>query len=161
FAPRRGLEQVNSGPAAPGWSRVIARLRRPRTSSRLRHSLRELGEEVVGGLLGRTVDQALAELGELAAYLRLDVGRQAPAAVLVGERSLGAAFGKARCPTLPFTGNAVAVRRIEIGQPHLAFPARLDRPDLDGGDGLKLVVGNLVELLAAGNAALEHLGIVE
>src|SRR5262245_40168935 len=34
-------------------------------SSRLRHGLRELGEEIVGGLFSRAVDQALAELGQL------------------------------------------------------------------------------------------------
>src|SRR4029453_18945749 len=53
------------------------------------------------------------------------------------------------------------VRRIEIGEPDLALPARLDRPDFDRGDGLEFAVGNFLELLAARDAALEPLGIVE
>src|SRR5262245_35815063 len=140
------------------------RLRKPPTaqpSARLHYRLREFGEEIVGCLLGRTVDQALPELGELAADLRLHVIGKERAAVLVGERHFGAALGEARDTTLAFAGDAVAVGRIEIGEPHLALPARLDRTDLDGGDGLELVVGNLVELLAARDAALEHLGVVE
>jgi hypothetical protein len=43
----------------------------------------------------------------------------------------------------------------------LTFPARLDRPDLDGGDGLKLVVADPVKLLAAGYALLQDLWIIE
>ena len=37
------------------------------------HRLGEIGEELVGQLLGRAIDQALAELGQLAADLRLDI----------------------------------------------------------------------------------------
>src|SRR5262249_13726374 len=118
-------------------------------------------EEIVGGLLGRAVDQALAELGKLAADLRLHVVGEQRAAVLVRERHLGAALGKTGNAALALAGNAVAVRRVEVGKPHLAFPTRLDRPDLDGGDRLELMLGDLLELLAAGDAALEYLGIVE
>jgi hypothetical protein len=76
---------------------------------------------------------------------------------MVKDHSVEASDGTA----LPFTGNAIAVGRIEIGKPHLAFPARLDRSHFDRGDGLEFAVGNLVELLAAGDAALEYLGIIE
>src|SRR5262249_25552282 len=82
-------------------------------------------------------------------------------AVLVGERHLGAAFGKAGHPALPFAGNAIATWRIEVGEADLALPACLDRSNFDGGDGLEFVIRDLVELLAAGDAALEHLGVVE
>src|SRR5262245_65245544 len=74
------------------------RLRKPpraQPSARLHHRLRELGEEIVGRLLGRAVDQALSELGVLAADLRLHVIGQKCAAVLVGERHFGTAFGEA------------------------------------------------------------------
>ncbi len=43
----------------------------------------ELDEKIVGELFGRPVDQALAELGELAADLRLDVVGEQRAAILV------------------------------------------------------------------------------
>src|SRR5262245_13322255 len=181
FSHRRAVptaDRVKIGPILPRgvvWNKSTLnparaagqgywRLRRPpaeQPSPRLHHRLRELGEEIVGRLLGRTVDQALPELGELAADLRLHVIGEQRAAVLVGERHLGAALGEARDTALAFAGDAVAVGRIEIGEAHLALPARLDRPDLDGGDSLELVVGNLVELLAAGDAALEHLRVIE
>src|SRR5215467_897142 len=127
FALGPTFEQVNSEPPAHQRSRV-------RFSFRLRHGSSELDEEVVGGLLRRAVDEALAKLGELAADLRLHVIGEQRAAVLVTERHLGAAFGKAGHPALPFAGNAVAVRRIEVGEADLALPARLDRTDFDRGD---------------------------
>src|SRR6266487_4025138 len=131
------------------------------SSPRLRHRRGELHEKIVGGLLRRAVDETLPELGELAADLRLHVIGEKRAAVVVGERHLGAAFGKAGNAPLPFAGNAIAVRRIEIREADLALPARLDGPDFDGGDGLEFVIRDLVKLLAAGDAAFEHLGVVE
>ena len=62
----------------------------------------ELDEEIVGSLLRPTVDQALAKLGELAADLRLHVVGEQRAAILVGQRYLGAALGKARDAPLAF-----------------------------------------------------------
>src|SRR6476659_6378832 len=132
-----------------------------RSPSALRDRRGELDEEIVGGLLRRAVDETLAKLGELAADLRLHVIGEKRAAILVGQRHLGAALGKARNTPLAFAGNAIAVGRIEIGEPDLAFPARLDRADLDRGDGLKLVVRSPIELLAARDTALEHLRVVE
>jgi hypothetical protein len=70
--------------------------------SALRDRRGELDEEIVGSLLRRTVDQALAKLGELAADLRLHVVGEQRAAILVGQRHLGAALGKARDAPLAF-----------------------------------------------------------
>ena len=78
--------------------------------------LGEIGEKFVGEFLGRAVDQALAELGELAADLRLDIVGQQRAAILLGQRDRRAALGEAGDAALAFAGNLVAVRRIEIGQ---------------------------------------------
>ena len=135
--------------------------RSPASSSRLRHRRGELDEEIIGGLLRRAVDKTLPELSELAADLRLHVISEKRAAILVGERDLGAAFGKAGNAALAFAGNAIAVGWIKVGETHLTLPARLDRSHFDRGDGLEFAVGNPVELLAAGDAALEHLGIIE
>src|SRR3954468_23678806 len=142
-------------PPIGGQRSAMERNASERSPSALRDRRGELDEEIVGGLLRRAVDQALTKLRELAADLRLHVIGEKRAAILVGERHLGAALGKARDAPLAFAGDAIAVGRIEIGEPDLAFPARLDRADLDRGSRLKLVVRNLVELLAAGNAALE------
>src|SRR5262245_12660414 len=105
FAPESDLEQVDSGPAAPGRSRAsggFLGLRCRGTSVAAGDRNRELGEEIVGGLLGRAVDQALAELGKLAADLRLHVVGEQCAPVLVGERHFGAALGKTGDAPLPF-----------------------------------------------------------
>src|SRR5208337_1831821 len=126
-----------------------------------RHRGCEFHEEIVRCFLCRAVDEALSELRQLAADLRLHVICEERAAVLVRKRNLGAAFCKPGDAPLPFAGNAIAVGWIEVGEPYLALPARLDRTDLHRGDGLKLVFRNPVELLAARNAAFEHFGIVE
>src|SRR6516225_999694 len=122
---------------------------------------RELHEEIVRCFLCRTVDQALSELRQLAADLCLDVIGKKRATVLVRERDRCAAFCESRDASLPFAGNAVAVRRIEIGKPDFSLPACLDWTNLHGRNSLELVVRDPVELLAARNAALEHFGIVE
>ena len=81
----------NSEPEPYRWSREFRRQcrrttrRAPRSSSGLAADARgEFQEEIVGDLLGGAVDQALAELGELAADLRLDIVGEQRAAVLVG-----------------------------------------------------------------------------
>src|SRR5215813_11173929 len=126
-----------------------------------RHGGGEALEEIVRRLLGRAVDQALAELGQLAADLRLDVVGEQRTAILVGQRHLGIALGEAGHTALAFAGDAVAAGRIEVEEPHLSLPTRLDRADLEAGDGLEFGVRVLVELLAAGDAVLEHLRVVE
>src|SRR5260221_9811219 len=93
------------------------------------YRLGEIGEEFVGQLLGRAVDQALAELGQLAADLRLDVVAEQRAAVLVGERDGGAALGESGDAALALARDPVAVRRVEIAEHHLALEAGRDGAD--------------------------------
>src|SRR5229473_8250685 len=107
---------------------------------RITHGSGKLGEELIGELLRRAVDEALADLRKLAADLRFDVVAQERAAVLGLQGDRGAALGEARDPAVTLPGNPVAVGRIEVGEPDLAFEACLDRPDLVGGDGLELDV---------------------
>src|SRR5262245_22246848 len=71
-------------------------------------------EEVVRRFLRGAVDQALPQLGKLAADLCLDVVGKQRAAILVRERNFGTAFGKTGNPALPFARDAVAVGRIEV-----------------------------------------------
>src|SRR5258707_14869703 len=49
------------------------------------HRLGEIGEKFIGQFLGRSVDQPLAELGQLAADLSLDIVGQQSAAVLFSQ----------------------------------------------------------------------------
>src|SRR5476651_2497141 len=128
------------------------------SSARCNHGGKIL-EKIVGNLLGRPVYKALAELGELAADLGLDIVGEQRAAVLFGQRDRGAALGKAGHAAIALAGNPVAIGRIEVGQIDLAFKARLDRADLGDGNGRHFSVRGLDQLFAAGNTGLEHLGV--
>ncbi len=111
------------------WNKTTLNLRRragqgwARAAGSALHGGGEALEEIVGELLGRTIDQPLAELRQLAADLRLDVVGEQRAAVLVRQGDRGAALGEARNPAIALAGNLVAVRRIEVGEPDLAFEA--------------------------------------
>src|ERR1700721_2962169 len=115
------------------------------------YRLGEIGEKLVGQFLGRTVDQPLPELGELATDLSLDIIAQQGAAVLLGQRHRGAALGEAGDDALALAGDSVAVGRIEIAQGDLALEAGRYRADLLFGGGAKAVVLGFFRFLAAGN----------
>src|SRR6267378_5019022 len=66
------------------------------------HRLGEIGKELIGQFLGRTVDQALSELGQFAADLRLDIIAQQRAAVLFRQAHGGAALGETGDAALAF-----------------------------------------------------------
>src|SRR5262249_13279622 len=150
-------------PKAIIWARpALSNLNRNLTRYDLTlYGLCEIGEELIGQFLGRAVDQALAELGQLAADLRLDVVAQKRAAVLVGERHGGAALGEAGHPALALAGDLVAVGRIEIAQGDLALEACRHRPDLHLGHGAEAVILSGLQLLAAGDAGLQDFRIVQ
>src|SRR6185312_7210232 len=164
FVPDAPWNWFKSGPPPPAGSRdseFKSRRNAARHASTRRNRGGEILEKVVGDLLGGAVDQALAELGELAADLRLDVVGEQRAAVLFGERDRRTAFGKTGDAALAFARYPIAIGWIEVGKVHAAFEARLHRADLGGGDRLEFGVGGFVEFLAARDAGLEHLGIVE
>src|ERR1700722_10766446 len=80
-----------------------------RSSRRLpaRHRGSELRKKIIRHLLRRAGDQPLAELGELAADLCLDVVGKQRSAILVGERDHGTALGETRDAALAFAGDLV------------------------------------------------------
>src|SRR3954468_8765844 len=98
---------------------------------RRRDGLAEIGEELVGVFLRDPVDEAAAELGELAADLGLDVVGHAGAGLGVGKMHLGAALGEARDAALPLAGDGVAVRWVDVREGDLALEGRLHGPDRD------------------------------
>src|ERR1700745_2445695 len=91
-------------------------------------------KKLVGQFLGRSVDQPLTELGQLAADLRLDVVSEQRAAILFGQGHRCAALGEPCDSALPFPRDLVAIRRIEIAQRAPALEASRYRPDLHLGD---------------------------
>src|SRR5262245_8350579 len=145
----------NSEPAGPSWSSRKTIFLPSGLGRRAAHRLGKLGEELVGELLGGAVDQALAELRQLSADLRLDIVDEQRPALLLLQVDGRAALGEARHAAIALAGDPVAVRRIEVGEADLAFEPCLDRPDLVGGDGLELVLPEKVQRLAARNADLE------
>src|SRR5258706_16217278 len=94
-----GLRGIWPGPAASGTSlfRGLAL-----------HRLGEIRKKLIGQFLGRTVDQPLPELGELAADLRLNIVSQKRAAILVGQSHRRAALGEAGDTALAFARYLIA-----------------------------------------------------
>lgn len=122
----------------------------------------EAGEEVVGRLLGRHVDDARADLGDLAADAGVHgVVQHGLVRPLGFEPHLGLALAVAGGAALGFEVHHVGVRRVQFVQPQAALELGLDRAD-GGGDAD--VVGMLAvgrQALAAGDGELEQLGVIE
>src|SRR5829696_5339472 len=121
----------------------------------------EAVEEVVGHLAGGAVDQARADLGQLAADLRRNIVAQHGLAAVLLERDLGAALGEAGDPAGALAADRVAVGRVEVAERDLAREARLDRPDPRRDLGGELGVRDLLDRVAAGDCLLQPLGVVE
>ena len=88
----------------------------PRPGSRWRRLLGgdrgdEAPEEVFGHLAGDRVDQARADLRQLAADMRLDGISQYGCGVILGEVDLGAALGETGDAAGTFPGDRIALRR--------------------------------------------------
>src|SRR3546814_1742305 len=124
--------------------------------------LAERLEEIVGVFAGRRIDQPGADLRELATDRGVDlIGQDRCGAALgFGQPDLGAALGEAGGTALALAGNRVAVRRVDVGQRHRAGELRLHRPDLDRDLGGEAVVAGTLDLLATGDALLQHVGVV-
>src|SRR6266478_2964837 len=106
--------------------------------------------------------QPLAELRQLAADLGVDLIMQDRDLGAFGfQPNGGAALGKARHTAGAFAGNAIAVRRVEIGQCHLAAERRLDGADPEHHGGSHFGRRRHFEALAARNAFFQDVGIVD
>src|SRR5262249_10075381 len=118
-------------------------------------------EELTGELFRGRVDQPAAELRQLAADLCIDfVSEDRGVSAISGQLDRRSALGKAGGTTGAFAGDAVAVRRVEIGQRNLAAEGRLHRADLEHDRCGHLVRRSLLQRLAAGNALPEDFRVV-
>src|SRR5580704_7926507 len=147
--------------AAPGSRRHDSARGGSARAAFRRHRRDEPAEELVGHLARRTVDQARADLRQLAADLRLHIVAQHGFAALLLEVDLGAALGEAGDAALALAADRVALGRVEVAERHLAGEGRLDRPDPGDDLGGELGVGDLLDGLAAGDAELQGLEVVE
>src|SRR5437764_11370693 len=125
------------------------------------HQRDESVEEIIGHLARRPVDQARADLRQLAADLRLDAVAQDSLVALVFERDFGAAFGETGDPALTLAGDRVALRRVQIGERHFAREMGRDRADLGPDLGGEFGVGRLLDALASRDALFQSFGVVE
>src|SRR6266576_3631486 len=80
------------------------------------HRLGEIRKKLIGQFLGRTVDQPLPELSELAADLGFDIIRQQRSAITIGQIYRRAALSEPVDDALALTRYLVAIRRIEIAE---------------------------------------------
>src|SRR5262249_40100663 len=122
---------------------------------------RKVSEELLGKFAGAAVDEPAPELGDLATDLRVDVVIEPRCSALgIRQPHVGSALGEAGDAALALAGDAVAVRRIDVGEVDLAFETCAHRPDFHLDGGLKLRVGELLEALATGNGGPQRVGIV-
>ena len=107
-------------------------------------------------------DQPSAELRELAADMGVDdVVQQRRARAFGRKRHRRAAIGEAGDAARAFADDAVTVRRVEVGERHLAGESRLDRSDLDHDHAVHLGRRNHLEALATRDARLQDRRVVE
>ena len=121
----------------------------------------EISEKLVGHVFGDAVDETRAELGDLAADIRLDVVVQQRSAGGVCERHFRPALGEAGDAALALALDGVADERRKVGELHLASEGRRNRPDFRLDHGGEAVVAGFFQRLAARDAGLEHLRVVE
>ena len=77
------------------------------------------------------------------------------------KQDLGVAFAKTGRSTLAFKADGVAVRRVDIRERDLAGELGRHRPDFQRHADGKSIRPMGLDLIAAGDALLEHLRIVE
>src|SRR5690606_6972105 len=116
-------------------------------------------EKLVGELLGKAVDDPAAELGELAADMRLDLVAEPRPLRLRRERHLRATLGEARRSALALARDRQRLPRDHVRERDHAGELRLHRADLLHHDRLVARLGRAGQAFAAGDAGLQHLRV--
>ena len=125
------------------------------------HLFVEAAEKIFSQRTCGTVDQALAQLGHLATDRGIDaVGQLAPAG-LRRQADLRTALAKARRPTLAFEADAVAAGRHDVAEADMPLELGRHRTDAQRHADVVFIVGRGLDLVAAGNAQLEDLGVIQ
>src|SRR5258706_2623156 len=135
--------------------------RHPSRFMTLAGALVERFEEFSGELLRHAVDQARADLRELAADRGLGGVGEPGGFALGGQRNSRFALGEASDTALAFEREGVLARRIRVGHRHLALELGADRADFGRQHDVVFVVRCALDRFAARDAVLEHRRIVE
>lgn len=138
------------------------------TIRRLLHTFRcradnfgEFGEKLPRELFGRAINQAGAELRDLAAHFRLDGIVEDGLLPIRFQPHIGAALGMTRHPAFSRAGNCIAVGRINIRERHLAGKRGFDGADFQRHLGSKIILPHALHAFTTGDAGFEHLGIIQ
>ena len=118
-------------------------------------------EEPIRHLSGETVYDPAAKPGQFAANFRLDAIGNLGAAVFGRESYGSTAFAEADRPTFPFALNPHRVRFFGLRKPYGSFDGGFDRSDFLHHDQIEPCFRRAGELLAAGDAGHQYLGVVE
>src|SRR5947207_12022421 len=114
--------------------------------------LRQLPEEIVGGLLGGGVDEARAHGGNQPAHLDVRVAGDASRVAVGGQCDRGGSADEART-ALPFEAERQRIGRLLVANRRFSAVRPLETGDTDLQRGLVTVRTVRGERLTAGNAA--------
>ncbi len=126
-----------------------------------RHGFPEPDKEIIGDLFGCAVDQALADLGELAADGGLGRVGERRATFARRQQNIRLTPRKAGHAALSFALQLAAPRRIEILERDIGFERRLDRADFEGRRGAEMGRIGLFHVIAPRNALTQHVRIIQ
>ena len=111
--------------------------------------------------LGHPVDQALSQLGDFAADLGGHAVTQLTPLVVGGQGDFGRAFAKSGDPALPFKVQGVAARGLDVREHDLATEFGRHGADLECRAHAELMLTTGFNAVTAGDADLQHLGVIE
>ncbi len=159
--PRRSVAVDGAGASAGARARARRRAGAPASAGAGASLGLERVEEVVGDLGRRALDEARADLRQLAADLRPGGVGQPRAGALRCETYVGRALAEAGDAALAVEGDGVRRNRHDVLELEPPLEARVDRADAQRHRGQELVVGDPFEGFAAGDASLQRFRFVE
>jgi len=101
----------------------------------------EIAEKLICHFLGKSIDDAAAKLGQLAAHLCLDVVVQDRLVAVGFQTDFRTALRKAGGTAFALAGDGQAFRLDHLAQLDSALEGRLYRPDLLNHHGFETVFG--------------------
>lgn len=118
-------------------------------------------EELIGQFTGCGIDQAAAQLGYLAADLRIYLIGKKRSLPIICKLHVGSALCKASYTPLAFPNDRVALRRIDIFKNYAAVEGSFNRADLGHHRSYQFLIRFLLQTLAARDAQFQHRWIVQ
>ena len=137
------------------------RLRRTINRPRPTHCCCKSCKELIRHFLGGAIDQALADLGQLAPDIGINFVRQDRIGSLGHQFYACTALGKTGRTACTFPGNAIAIGRVKLAQGDLALEGGRYRPDFGFDRRAQFGGRYLLDPFAAGNTTLKDCRIIQ